>query len=163
MKHAIVPADLKQEVQEVVYQIGATRTKRTTGDVPDLGLAVPATGTIAGTLKITSKGTVKANVPSANTKVIATPEVKAPTTIKASDVTKRWEEYLGPNTTNINPRTGKVDSDRIFSADGKRSVRFSNHEMTSSGTPKYHYHEETWTYDSVNDTMTVTNTLQRIK
>lgn len=109
------------------------------------------------------KATGKVNVPSAKTKVINTPEVKAPRAIKSSEVTKRWEEYLGPNTTNINPRTGKVDPYRIFSADGTRSVRFGNHEMNSSGKPKYHYHEETWTYDPKTDTLTVTDTLQRIK
>lgn len=101
--------------------------------------------------------------PSFNTKVINAPEVKAPNAIKASEVTQRWDEYLGPNTSNINPRTGQVDLNRIFSVDGTKSIRFDSHEMNSMGTPKFHYHEETWTYDAVNDTMTVTNKLQRIK
>ncbi len=111
----------------------------------------------------TSKAVPKVNTPSVNTKVISAPEVKAPNAIKSSQVTQRWEDYLGSNTTNINPRTGQVDPNRIFSADGTRSVRFDSHEMNSMGTPKFHYHEETWTYDAVNDAMTVTNTLQRIK
>ncbi|EGD48650.1 hypothetical protein Cpap_3073 [Ruminiclostridium papyrosolvens DSM 2782] len=101
--------------------------------------------------------------PNVNTKVINAAEVKAPNAIKSSEVTNRWNSYLGENTTNINPRTGQVDPNRIFSADGTKSVRFDNHEMNSMGTPKFHYHEETWTFDPVNNTMTVTNTLQRIK
>lgn len=107
------------------------------------------------------EGAIK--TPNVNTKVINAPEVKAPNAIKSSEVTNRWNSYLGENTTNINPRTGQVDPNRIFSADGTKSVRFDSHEMNSMGTPKFHYHEETWTYDAVNDTMTVTNTLQRIK
>lgn len=107
------------------------------------------------------EGTAK--TPSSNTKVINTPEVKASKAIKSSDAVKSWDDYLGPNQTDINPRTGQKDPDRIFSADGTRSIRFGNHEMKSLGTPKGHYHMETWTYDPVNDSMTVTNTLQRIK
>lgn len=89
--------------------------------------------------------------------------MKAPNAITTYDVIKKWDDFLGEGTTNINQRTGKVDPNRIFSADGKKSVRFDEHEMNSYGTPKYHYHEETWTYDSINDTMTVDNTLVRIK
>ena len=108
-----------------------------------------------------NKGTPKA--PSTNTKVVNAPEVKAPNTIKSSDVTNSWDDFLGSNQTNINPRTGQLDPNRIFSADGTRSIRFGNHEMSSMGTPKSHYHIETWTCDAATDTMTVTNTLQRIK
>ncbi|WP_017417220.1 RHS repeat-associated core domain-containing protein [Clostridium tunisiense] len=119
----------------------------------------------AGLKPVTKGGvnTTKINTPSANTKVINAPEVKAPNVIKSSEVTGNWENYLGGNTTNINPRTGQVDPNRIFSADGTKSIRFDSHEMNSMGTTKFHYHMETWTYDAVNDTMTVTNTLQRIK
>lgn len=74
-----------------------------------------------------------------------------------------WDEYLGENVTNINTRTGEVDPDRIFSADGTRSIRFGQHEMDSFGTTKAHFHVETWTYDEVNDIMTITNTLQRMR
>ncbi len=128
------------------------------------GVSIRGSGSIARSVKRmnnVSKGASK--TPSINTKVINTPEIKAPNAIKSSQVTQRWDEYLGPNTTNINPRTGKVDPNRIFSSDGTKSVRFDSHEMNSMGTPKFHYHEETWTYDPINDTMTVTNTLQRIK
>ncbi len=101
-------------------------------------------------------------MPSSSTKVINTPEVKAPNAIKSTNVTGSWDSYLGKNTTNINPRTGAVDPNRIFSADGTKSIRFGSHEMGSMGTPKGHFHYETWMYDAATDTMTVTNTLQRI-
>lgn len=64
--------------------------------------------------------------------------------MKTSDVTNYWDDYLGSNQTNINPRTGLVDNDRIFSADGTRSIRFGNHEMNSMGTTKFHFHQEEW-------------------
>jgi YD repeat-containing protein len=83
-------------------------------------------------------------------------------TAYTTDVTNAWDNYLGKNTTNINPITGAADPDRIFSADGTKSIRFGNHEMREMGTSKGHFHYETWTYDAVTDTMTVTNTLQRI-
>ena len=88
--------------------------------------------------------------------------MKAPNAIKSTKVTNVWDNYLGKNTTNIHPRTGVADPNRIFSADGIKSIRFGNHEMGSMGTPKGHFHYETWTYDAATDTMTVTNTLQRI-
>lgn len=46
--------------------------------------------------------------------------MKAPYQIKSSDVTDYWDDYLGCNQTNINPRTGLPDNNRIFSADGKK-------------------------------------------
>lgn len=107
-----------------------------------------------------SKGGGK--TPSPSTKVVTTPEVKAPNAIKLDDVTNTWDNYLGKNTTNINPRTGGIDPNRIFSADGTKSIRYGNHEMGSMGTTKGHFHYETWTYDAATDTMTVSNTLQRI-
>lgn len=69
--------------------------------------------------------------------------------MKTSDVTNYWDDYLGSNQTNINPRTGLVDNDRIFSADGTRSIRFGNHEMNSMGTTKFHFHQEEWKYDPI--------------
>ena len=80
-----------------------------------------------------------------------------------SDVTNYWDAYLGANQTNIHPRTGLVDNDRIVSADGTRSIRFSKHEMDSMGTTKFHFHQEEWKYDSENDVMEIFNTLVRIK
>lgn len=101
--------------------------------------------------------------PSENTKIITEPEVKNPTTIKYSDTTDAWDSYLGKNQTDINPRTGLVDKNRLFSAVGTRSIRFSKHEMDSIGTTKAHFHYETWNYDSQNDVITITNTLQRMR
>ena len=51
--------------------------------------------------------------------------------IKTTDVTDCWNNYLGSNQTNIKSRNGRVDADRIFSADGTRSIRFGSHEMNS--------------------------------
>ena len=103
------------------------------------------------------------HVPSANTQVVRHPEIKSPNQVKISDVTNYWDDYLGSNQTNIHPRTGLVDNDRIFSADGTRSIRFGNHEMDSMGTTKFHFHLEEWKYDPVNDVMEYFNTLVRIK
>lgn len=80
----------------------------------------------------------KAHVPSTNTQVVQHPEIKSPNQVKMSDVTNYWDDYLGSNQTNIYPRTGLVDNDRIFSADGTRSIRFGNHEMNSMDTTKFH-------------------------
>ena len=108
-----------------------------------------------------NRGGGTGNVPNANTKIV-TVETKAPNAMKASDVTQAWDDFLGPTQTNINPVTGQVSADRIFSADGTRSIRFSSHEMNSLGTPKGHFHFENWVYDSATDTMTINNILQRI-
>ena len=103
------------------------------------------------------------HVPSANTQVVRHPEIKSPNQVKMSDVTNYWDDYLGSNQTNIHPRTGLVDNDRIFSADGTKSIRFGYHEMDSMGTTKFHFHLEEWKYDPVNDVMEYFNTLVRIK
>ena len=105
----------------------------------------------------------KTHVPSVNTQVVRHPEIKSPNQVKTSDVTNYWDDYLGSNQTNIHPRTGLVDNDRIFSADGTKSIRFGNHEMDSMGTTKFHFHLEEWKYDPVNDVMEYFNTLVRIK
>jgi hypothetical protein len=115
---------------------------------------------VSGIVADVAKGTGR--VPSASTKVNLAPEIKAPNAMRSSNVTNSWDNYLGKNTTNINPRTGLADPNRIFSADGSRAIRFGSHEMNSLGTPKGHFHFETWRYDAVNDVFNVTNTLQRI-
>jgi hypothetical protein len=90
--------------------------------------------------KDTVKGTGK--IPTSNTKVIELPEKTAPRPVKPQDATKKWEEFLGEGEySNIHPIKGTPDPNRIFSADGKRSIRFGNHEMGSKPT-KHHYHEE---------------------
>ncbi|WP_242491318.1 WXG100 family type VII secretion target [Bacillus cereus] len=89
-------------------------------------------------------------------------EVYANKPVKVQDAVTKWDEFLGTGEhTNIHPRTGLEDSDRIFSADGTKSIRFGSHEMNSKPS-KFHYHEETWTYDPVNNVMNVDNTLVRV-
>jgi hypothetical protein len=89
-------------------------------------------------------------------------EVYANKPVKPQDATDKWDEFLGPGPhSNKHPRTGEVDPDRIVSADGTRSIRYGSHEMGGKPT-KHHYHEETWTYDSVNNVMNVDNTVVRV-
>ncbi|MDP9862652.1 hypothetical protein J2S55_001918 [Streptosporangium brasiliense] len=90
------------------------------------------------------------------------PEVTAPKPLKPSQVDKAWSDFLGPGPyTNIHPRTGQVDPNRLVSADGRRSIRVGDHEMNSKST-KFHYHMETWDWNSVTNTWTVGNTMQRV-
>ena len=49
-----------------------------------------------------------------------------------------WNSFLGPNQTDINPFTGQRSPDRIWSADGTRSIRFGDHEMDGMGTKNFH-------------------------
>ncbi|NKE62563.1 RHS repeat-associated core domain-containing protein [Lentzea sp. PSKA42] len=73
-----------------------------------------------------------------------------PKPVKPGDAMQRWDDFLGPGPhSNLNPRTGLPDPNRITSADGLRSIRFGNHEMGSKPT-KFHYHEETWRRDKSN-------------
>ncbi|MFC7443073.1 polymorphic toxin-type HINT domain-containing protein, partial [Laceyella putida] len=89
-------------------------------------------------------------------------ETYGPKPVKPKDATKKWEEFLGEGPyTNKHPRTGQPDPDRLVSKDGKRSIRYGNHEMNSKPT-KHHYHEETWTYDEINDVMNVDNVVIRV-
>ena len=99
---------------------------------------------------------------SAGVKVVCNPEVKAPTQVKASEVTNYWDNYLGTNQTSINPIKGTIDNDRIFSSDGSKSIRFGNHEMNELGSTKAHFHQESWVFDSINNTVEYNNTLVRI-
>ncbi|MDQ3801737.1 MAG: hypothetical protein M3384_20120 [Acidobacteriota bacterium] len=72
------------------------------------------------------------------------------------------ENFLGDGPyTNKHPRIGEPDPDRLVSADGKRSIRYGDHEMNSPPT-KHHYHEETWTLDEVNNVMNVDNKVIRV-
>ncbi|MFC8965475.1 RHS repeat-associated core domain-containing protein [Streptomyces sp. NPDC057094] len=94
--------------------------------------------------------------------VVNLPEVTAPKPLKPSQVEEAWEKFLGPGPyTNIQPRTGQVDPDRLVSSDGRRSIRMGDHEMNSKAT-KFHFHMETWEYNAVSNTWTVGNTLQRV-
>ena len=83
--------------------------------------------------------------------------------MKAKEVLNRWEEFLGTEPyTNVHPRTGLPDPDRIFSADGKRSIRFGKHEINSS-LEKFHYHEEIWDIDLTENKVNVQNKVVRIQ
>jgi uncharacterized protein RhaS with RHS repeats len=89
-------------------------------------------------------------------------ETYAPKPVKLEDALNRWDDFLGPGPhTDIHPRTGLPDPERIVSADGKRSIRYGNHEMNSKPT-KHHYHEETWTLGPANNVMNVDNLVVRV-
>ncbi|WP_106976953.1 polymorphic toxin-type HINT domain-containing protein [Streptomyces sp. NRRL S-920] len=101
------------------------------------------------------------NCPPAET-VDNLPEVTAPKPLKPSQVDQAWSAFLGSGPyTNIHPRTGQVDRNRLVSSDGRRSIRMGDHEMNSKPT-KFHYHMETWDWNSVTNTWTVGNTMQRV-
>ncbi|WP_236238709.1 RHS repeat domain-containing protein, partial [Pseudomonas rhodesiae] len=89
-------------------------------------------------------------------------EIYANKSIKPEETTQKWEKFLGPGPhSNIHPRTGTPDSDRIVSSDAKRSIRYGAHEMNSKPS-KHHYHEETWTLELKSNTMNVNNTVVRV-
>jgi len=69
--------------------------------------------------------------------------------MRPQNVIADWDDFLGPNQTDIDPRTGQKSLDRIWSEDGKRSIRFGKHEMDGMGTKNFHYHRETWYEDYV--------------
>jgi hypothetical protein len=89
-------------------------------------------------------------------------ETISPKPLKPEHVKSEQEKFLGPGPySNKHPRTGQLDPDRVVSADGKRSIRYGNHEKNSPPA-KHHYHEETWTYDAKNNVMNVDNTVRRV-
>ena len=90
-------------------------------------------------------------------------EIKLPTQIKSTDAIDAWNDFLGPNQTNINKFTGKPDTNRIFSQDGTKSIRFGNHEMNSLGTHKAHFHYENWDLDVNTNIVTLHNRMQRLR
>ncbi|MET9448887.1 putative T7SS-secreted protein [Streptomyces cinerochromogenes] len=95
-------------------------------------------------------------------KIVQTPEVVAPKPLKPHQVMDEWEKFLGDGPyTNIHPRTGLPDPDRLVSADGRRSIRLGPHEMNSKPT-KFHFHMETWTFESPTNTWIVDNTMVRV-
>jgi hypothetical protein len=118
--------------------------------------------TAQGQVKAAQVGTTGARGPTSATSVDVKPEIIAPQPVKPSDAVDRWDTFLGPGDhTDIHPRTGVPDPNRIVSADGTRSIRYGRHEMQSSPT-NHHYHEETWYHDPAADTMTVANTQVRV-
>ncbi|WP_353630343.1 RHS repeat-associated core domain-containing protein [Pseudomonas poae] len=89
-------------------------------------------------------------------------ETYASKPVKPEEATRKWDEFLGPEPhTNIHPRTGKPDHDRIVSNDAKRSIRYGSHEMNSKSN-KHHYHEEIWTLELTSNIMNVDNTVVRV-
>lgn len=84
--------------------------------------------------------------------------------VKEADVASEQSAFLegGPHS-NTHPRTRQPDPSRRVSADGKRSVRYGDHEKASAGTSKHHYHEETWSYDGEADVMNVDSVVRRIQ
>ncbi|MEU0301652.1 putative T7SS-secreted protein [Streptomyces sp. NPDC006175] len=95
-------------------------------------------------------------------KTIRTPEVKDPKPRKPQQAMAEWEEFLGEGPyTNIHPRTGLPDPDRLVSADGTRSIRLGDHEMNSKPT-RFHFHKETWTFISPTNTWIIDNTMVRV-
>lgn len=84
-------------------------------------------------------------------------EIKSGKAVRPQNAIDDWNDFLGPNQTNIDPFTNIKSADRIWSADGRRSIRFGEHEMDSMNTARFHYHKETW-YDGY-----VINELQRVQ
>ena len=84
-------------------------------------------------------------------------EHSSPRPVKPQEAAGRWDEFLGEGThSNIHPRTGQPDPNRIVSADGQRSIRCGDHEMNSKPS-RHHYHEETWTVSKEHDYAVVEN------
>jgi RHS repeat-associated protein len=111
---------------------------------------------------LTGCGTAPRSATGPNTKVVKLPETTAPKPVKPEAAVDEWNNFRGPGPhTNVHPRTGAPDPNRIVSADGTRSIRYGNHEMGSKPT-KHHYHEETWSYDEVSDTMTIGSMIKRV-
>ncbi|MFC1416547.1 DUF6531 domain-containing protein [Streptacidiphilus cavernicola] len=95
-------------------------------------------------------------------KVTELPETTAPKPLKPQDADQAMTDFLGPGPyTNIHPRTGVPDPNRLVSADGRRSIRIGNHEMNSKPT-KFHFHMETWDFVSPSNEWIVGNTMVRV-
>lgn len=94
--------------------------------------------------------------------IVRTPEITAPKPLKPHQAMEEWERFLGDGPyTDIHPRKGVPDPDRLVSADGLRSIRLGSHEMGSKPT-RFHFHKETWTFISPTNTWIVDNTMVRV-
>ncbi|MCG3212508.1 MAG: hypothetical protein FOGNACKC_06178 [Anaerolineae bacterium] len=88
-------------------------------------------------------------------------EIVSRSPIRPQDAVADWEEFLGPGPyTNIHPRTGLPDSDRLVSSDRTRSIRYGSHEMNH---PRHHYHLEHWIYDPYEHVMDVINVVVNVQ
>jgi hypothetical protein len=135
---------------------GITQESIARSAVPSIACGYDARVLLSETLDVV------ATKPGTNPATVTETETMALNPMKASDATGAWDDFLGPGEhNNINPRTGQADPNRIFSADGTRSIRMGPHEMNSSPT-KFHYHQETWTYDPATNNWHVDNVVQRV-
>ncbi len=83
-------------------------------------------------------------------------ETRSGTAVTDRRAVDDWDDFLGPDQTGIDPRDGLPDPDRIWSGDGRRSIRYGPHEMGSRPN-RQHYHRETWSEEGVR------NELQRVQ
>ena len=121
-------------------------------------------GRFRGGLRSPSAGSAPRTPPDPSTApVIRNPEVIHPRPLKPDQAVDEWHRFLGDGPyTNQHPVTGVPDPDKITSADGLRSIRFGDHEMYPSKPSKFHYHEETWTYDPDKHQWTYDNVVRRV-
>ena len=91
--------------------------------------------------------------PAALKRVIVEHETIALRPLKPTEATQVWNDLLGEEPySDLHP---------IVSADGARSIRMGPHEMNSSPT-RFHFHEETWTFDAATNTWTIDNLVVRV-
>jgi len=88
-------------------------------------------------------------------------EFKSGRAVREGVAVDKWDDFLGPNTTKINPWTGIEDTNRIFSSDGHRAIRFSSHEMGHTGA-KLHYHKELYGIDNESGVLLRVNVYQGV-
>ena len=93
---------------------------------------------------------------------VAEAESIASRPVKPEEATQLWDDFLGEGAhTDIHPRTGLRDPNRIVSADGTPRIRMGSHELNSSPT-RFHYHEEIWDFYSPSNTWAIENTIVRV-
>ena len=150
-----------QEVEEALpkaLKSGETHAKHEADDV--------AAAVDGAEHKVASASTVIPHqtslpAPSRATAPVISVESSSPAPVRPKDAVSEWRKFVGSNATNVHPRTGLPDPDRLVSSDGTRSIRFGPHEMGSSPT-KFHYHEESWSYDETTHQWLHTNVIRRV-
>ena len=144
---AINTKQLKQATEnftEGVEELATNKqVKNTLEEVRESGVKTDFYATTDGTIIPANK--VKANSRYDRLEV----EDYSGRSVRPKNATDDWDSFLGPNQTDIDPRTGQKSLDRIWSEDGTRSIRFGDHEMDGMGTKNFHYHRETWYSDYV--------------
>jgi hypothetical protein len=121
--NAMVPADLRAEVHEVVYLNGAVRTNYTAGDMPGLGFGAAGAGAAAGAIKNTGKS-------AANTSNILSREVALPKVKTYEQARNQAFKILGDLGDGSKPWIGGMEKSAGYgkvigrlSADGKKGWR----------------------------------------